>query len=130
MLEEQRAEIRRWLGITGRFPNVDARLEQALDQLGVSPNDECQVVEMSEVCKSIDTQIRNLATGCLKVVDIEGVQLRGAYALDTLRSMGRQYSGSISKIIGIPLEQGGFFSATGASQIPGPMGSGNFPPYG
>jgi hypothetical protein len=126
----QRSKCRKYLGVTSKFPDVDARLDQAMDQISGEPDDECLLIEAIGVCDTIDTAIRTLISGCLKVIQVDTTHLRGAYSLGTLRSIGKQYSGQISKSLGVPFVDGGHFQASGASRVPGPMGSGNFPPYG
>lgn len=131
MLSEQtRAKVRLYMGVTPKFPDVDSRLEEALDNMNGNPEDECLLENEIARCDSVQSAIDDLVGGCVKVVEVEGVQIRAAYGLQTLRSMGRQYVAALSRILGVPVVDGGYFSTTGASRAPGPFGSGDFPPYG
>lgn len=126
--DENKSKVRKYLGVTGKFPNVDSRLEQAMDQVGLNAEDELRVIESIVQCDAVDVAIQGLVGACSKVIAVDGIKMRSAYGLGTLRSIGKQYAGSISDILGAPLVDGGFFSPTGARVYPGHFGSDDYPP--
>lgn len=133
LTDAQRSKVRFYLGWSSRWTDVNSRLESAMDSLS-SSEDETRVTDALTQCDAIKAKLDALASDCAKVVQVDGIQLRSAYALQTLRSLGRQEAGSISKILGVPMKDGGYFAATGSSTSLGPMGDGfsrgGWPKYG
>jgi len=114
----QRAKIRKYLGYSSRYLQSgcgdEQRLESAFDAIAGVPDDEAQVLVELERCERVDVQIEKVFTTALAIQD-GSIHLRAAYQLQTVRSIGTQAAGRISRLIGMPLKDGGGFSTSGAS---------------
>lgn len=108
----QRAQIRKYLGWEARFHQVTPQLEQAMDAIAALPDDEAEVIAELGQCHEVDAALAKVRTTAM-AVSTGGVELRAAYQLQTLRSLGTQHAARIANILGVPLRNGGGFSPSG-----------------
>lgn len=112
----QRARIRKYLGYGSVYlqsNGCEQRFESVLSTLAGVPEDEAQVLVELARCERVDEQIEKVFTTSLAIQD-GAIQMRAAYQLQTLRSIGTQAAARISRLITMPLKDGGGFSTSGA----------------
>jgi len=116
----ERAKVRKYLGWSARFHQTDSRLDQAMDALGGTPDDETEVRTELAVCTDLDAQIAATNTTA-KVVTLGSIETRAAYQLSVLRNRGRQAAGRIAAILGVEIRHDAF-SGSGPVGFAGPGG--------
>lgn len=87
----EKARIRRYLGFSQGFHDVDTRLEGQLDTLPTTwPEAETQVREMLALLDAVDRKLQGAALGNMNFARIVGeVEFLGPDQLDVLRHHGR-----------------------------------------
>lgn len=116
----QRAQVRMYLGWSARFHSTDSRLEQAMDALAGTPEDESLIVAELGRLTAIDTEISDTSTTG-KVTSLGKIELRAAYRLSVLRARGRQAAARIASILGVRILSDAF-SGGGPAAFAGPYG--------
>lgn len=108
------------LGWSARFFSTDDRLEQAMNQLANTPDDEAIVVAELGRWTALDTQIAGTDTTS-KATSVGAIELRAAYQLGVLRSRQAAARGRISVVLGVPVK-GDSISGGGSPAFAGPYG--------
>lgn len=109
-----------YLGWAARFHQTDSRLEQAMNSLATTTDDEALVVAQLAVLTNIDTQIA-VTDQTVKATQLGAIQLRAAYQLSVLRARGRQSCGRIAAILGVQIRSDAY-SGGGPANFAGPYG--------
>lgn len=111
----QRASIRRYLGWPGKHHQTDSGLEMAMDQLSNQADDLAIVIGLIGKCDGIMAEL-DLVPGTLEATKVGSIQLRGAYQLQTLRSLGRTFVSQLSAILGVEVKVNPFGSVGARSR--------------
>lgn len=110
--DDQRRDIRHYLGFPDVFRSVNSRLESAMDVVGGRPDSVEQVEEiLAEIAAAIAAMKPSSATGLhtqagIKRVDeIEffGNAGSGNVAASEMRKVGRQWVNRLSIVMGVPI---------------------------
>lgn len=110
--DQQRAQVRKYLGWEARFHQVTPELEQALDVLGSLPGDEAEVLAELGKCQAVDAAMDKVLVTSM-AISTGGVETRAAYQLQVLRSKGTGHAARIANMLGVPLINGGGFCTAG-----------------
>jgi hypothetical protein len=111
----QRAKVRKYLGYGARYqqaPGDEQRLEAAMDAIATEPFDEAEIVLELQTCEWVDQQLRKVAVTALAIKD-GAIEMRAAYQLQTVRSLGTQAAARIANTLGMDLKNGGGFATVG-----------------
>lgn len=89
--ETEKARIRRYLGFSQGFHDVDTRLEGQLDTLPLTwPEAETQVRDILAMLDAVDRKLQGAALGNLNFTEIVGeIKFLGPEQLNALRGHGR-----------------------------------------
>jgi hypothetical protein len=111
----ERAKVRKYLGYGARYQQAagnEQRLEAALDAIATESYDEDQIrVELAR-CERVDAAIEKVFTTALAIRD-GAIEMRAAYQLQTVRSIGTQAAARIANLLGMDLRNGGGFATAG-----------------
>jgi hypothetical protein len=109
----QRASVRLFMGWPSRWHQTSNELEQSMDALPGSPDDEATVVALLPKIADIDTRIL-AALGCAKVDTAGSVRLKADNGTKMLRSEGRRLVRQLASVLGCPVGTDHFSSSSGA----------------
>lgn len=102
LTEAQRVQVRLFMGWSARFFQFDSELEQAMNSLDANPDTEAVIVTLIGECQRIDTAIV-AAEGRFRADAVGSITLTQGRELELLRSRGRQFSGRIASVLGVPI---------------------------
>lgn len=108
--DTQKAQIRRWLGWSGRYFQTDSQLEQALLAIAA----ETQLLVEAEITNltTIDAALSSSSLRThFKAEQVGSITLQGADELELLRSQGRQAVGRIAAMLGVEVRHDAFAGA-------------------
>lgn len=116
----QRAQVRRFLGWPARFHQTDDRLEQAMNSLANTPDDESLVIEDLARCQAALTQMDATETTS-KAVGVGPIQLRVHYQIAAILKKGELAAKRIASILGVPFVNNVWHAGSPAA-FAGPFG--------
>ncbi len=127
----QKANIRMYLGWSGRWHQSDSRLEQAMSAIETEPEHERQLTNPDPApvgeeigvltrLSDIDTKL-NDAHGRLKALKVGSIDLPAHREIEMLRKEGRRYVGRMAAILGVEVRQD-VYSSTKPRTFQGPFG--------
>jgi len=127
LTDDQKLDIRLYLGWSERFHQFDSGLEMAIRAIDGDPATPAatRVLGLIDECKRIDTALVQ-AERRLKAVSVGPIDLNGA-EISQLRDRGRQFVGRIATILGVEVRNdiyGAGLPSTRASAM-GMTGGGN-----
>jgi hypothetical protein len=99
LTEDQKFQLRLYLGWSERFHQFDSGLEQAMSALETRASAEAGVISMLVECVRIDTALI-AAEKRLKASEMGPITLNGG-EIEQLRDRGRQFVGRIASILGV-----------------------------
>lgn len=126
LTEDQKFQIRLYLGWSERFHQFDSGLEQAMAALETRPSAEAGVIVILGELARIDTAIVN-AEARLKALKVGSIELTGGGEIGMLRDRGRQNVGRLSTVLGVEVRNDVFSGAlpNQRASADGMVGGGN-----
>lgn len=120
--EEQKANVRYYLGFQDQFRDVNTTLESQLSG-GTSAEGETIVIAILASLADIDTRL-SAAPDRLKAKKVGSIDLPGPDEIHMLRSEGRRYVGRLASIFGVAPKDDVFGDGYGISSMGGliPLG--------
>ena len=100
LTDQQKADIRLYVGWSARFHQTDTRLEGAMTAVGDLPEHSAQIVDLLAKLKTIDSDLIG-SHGRLKANTVGSIELNRS-ELGQRRSEGRRLVGRICSILGVP----------------------------
>lgn len=100
LTDEQKADIRYYLGWPERFHQTDSRLEQAMSAVAAQPEGEALLIAGIASCQDIDTKLVD-AHGRLKALKVGSINLPGGQEIEKLRDEGRRFAGRMANTLGV-----------------------------
>jgi hypothetical protein len=124
--DDQRAQIRMYLGYSGRFVQFDDVLQRALDATDGKPADQTIVLAQLAECVRIDAALV-LAEGRLKASKAGPIELNGD-EMEQLRDRGRQAVGRMARQLGVEARGDAFEGILPSTRATpwGPLGGGGY----
>lgn len=117
LTDQNRADIRYYLGYSARYFHTDTVLESAMSSLESDPEASTQVLADIVKCQDIDTRLE-ATYDRLKALQVCDITLAHKKELCVLRSEGRRYVGRIASTIGVPVRHdvygSGMYSSSAA----------------
>jgi len=107
LTEEQKLDVRMYLGWSERFHQFDSELEQAIAALETLPAAETRIVELVAECQRIDASI-TAAEARLKALKVGSIELTGGGEIEMLRGRGRQAVGRMASLLGVEVRHDAF----------------------
>lgn len=125
LTEEQKLELRMYLGWSDRFHQFDSELEQAIAAIETRAATETKVLELIVECQRCDALIQG-AESRLKAAVVGSITLN-AVEIDRLRERGRTAVKRIATILGVDVREDAFSPALprGRATRFGMVGGGN-----
>lgn len=124
--DTERAQIRMYLGYSGRFVQTDDALQRALDATDNKPADQAIVLAQLAECQRIDASLTS-AEGRLKASKAGPIELNGD-EIEQLRDRGRQAVGRMARQLGVEVRGDAFEGVlpTTRATMWGPLGGGGY----
>lgn len=116
----ERAQVRLYLGWPARFHQTDDRLEQAMNALASTPDDETLIRADMARCAAAFTQLDATDTTG-KAVGVGPIQLRVHYQMAAILKRGELAAGRIGAVLGVPF-QNNVWRSGGPQAFAGPFG--------
>lgn len=123
--EAQRTSIRRYLGWSARFAQVDTALELALNAIENDTGAYDLVIVLLGKLDGVSTKLDGVYTR-LKATQVGTLKLDGATEVAVIRSEGRRFAGQMASIFGVPIRHDAF----GAFGPKTTQGWGGYYPHG
>lgn len=120
--DSDKAQIRMYLGYSGKYFQVDSILEQAM--ISVSADSDLQTLLLQQVarCQDVDAKLQAADNRQkLQSADQGAIVYRGPTELAALRSQGRMAVGRLAALLGVPVRHDAFSSSL-ANNAPEWMG--------
>jgi hypothetical protein len=123
---DERAQVRMYLGYSGRFLQTDNELDRALDATDNKAADQTIVRAQLAECVRIDAAL-TAAEGRLKASKAGPIELNGA-EIEQLRDRGRQAVARLARQLGVPARGDAFEGSlpTTTATPWGPLGGGGY----
>lgn len=108
LTDEQKQKVRRWLGYSGRFRDLDTLLEQAMrsvDSFTATGDDHAQTQLLQHIAdiEEIETKIEG-AIPRLKYTSLGNGELSySPREMGELKRLGRMHIGRLSALLGVPI---------------------------
>lgn len=126
LTDAQRASVRRYLGHSARYLQTsESRLEQALNAIVGSPEEESLIGDLLVLCDGVMAEITATVRKVAKAGALGSIRLDGYRTMMTLRSEGKMYAAQISNALGVPIFNNGAFSTTGYQDFASEDGGGS-----
>lgn len=110
-----KAQVRYYLGYSGRFYQVTTVLEQAMIAIDTDADIVTLIQSILVTLADVDTRITD-ALSRLKALRLEGdAVLPGMGEIGGLRSHGRMYAGRMAAILGVPIVRNPFSTSNGGA---------------
>lgn len=104
----QRTSIRRYLGYSARFAQLDTALEFALDSIETDADAEALVLVLLGKLDGVSTRLDGVYTR-LKAIQVgDGLKLDGAKEVMMIRSEGRRFAGQLAAVFGVQVRHDAF----------------------
>lgn len=103
LTETQRASVRLYLGWPARFWQMNSRLEQAMNALASTAEEETIVVALLASLAALDANI-TAAYSRLKALAVGSITLSGPGEINALRSEGRRLSGRLAATLAVDVQ--------------------------
>lgn len=125
LTEDQKFQIRLYMGWSERFHQEDSALEQAMSALETRTSAQAGVVALLGQCVRIDDSI-TAAEKRLKATEMGPITLNGG-EIGQLRDRGREFVGRIASILGVEVRNDVFSGnlPSGRASALGMVGGGN-----
>lgn len=125
LTEDQKFQIRLYLGWSERFHQHDSGLEQAMSALTTRPSAEAGVISLLGECVRIDTALV-AAEKRIQAAQAGPITLN-SMEITQLRDRGRQFVGRIASILGVEVRNDVFSSGlpSARASADGMVGGGN-----
>lgn len=126
LTDDQKFQIRLYMGWSARFHQFDSALEQALAALETTPAEQAGVLGFVAECQRVDAAITAAETR-LKATTVGTIDLNGA-EINQLRDRGRQFVGRIASVLGVEVRNDVFSGNAPSSRatVGGMAGGGNW----
>lgn len=127
----QRTSIRRYLGWSARFAQVDTRLEMAINSVEFDADAYNLIVSLLTKLDGVSTTLDG-TYGRLKALKVGSIELSGPGEIGTLRSEGRRFAGQLASILGVEVRHDAFggYGPKEYASWGGMSGRGNYWPHG
>jgi hypothetical protein len=127
LTETQKAQVRLYLGYSGRWHQTDSVLEKAFTAIATVPEDETTVVTALNACIDIDAKLTD-AHGRLKAMKVGSIDLPGHREIEVLRDEGARHVNRMASKLGAPVRHNAFSGTpyTGIQTPYGVVGGGGY----
>jgi hypothetical protein len=129
--EAEKVQIRKWLGWSDRFLQVDSALERAMQAVGDRVDSATEVRAVLAEIQTIKAEIVS-ARRRLKAHAVGTILLTGEGEIDTLRGVGMTLSKQLATMFGVETRTNPWFPGSVHHRVgwDGPSGGGGEMPFG